>query len=284
MGSTMGNKHSKKTDMSISALNTAFKQEIEDKEVNIQPLVSDGLPFASLLIEYESADLAFLDKLTLVQPLFKRYRKIRGDGNCFFRSAAFRLFEILCESADFASNLSVMEEKWTKLLVSAGFDKIAYEDFLESVIDQLKTFNEKSPIIEAAGEDSSDWLARQWRDDPIQSNTVMVLLRMLVSAHLQTNPDEYLPFIYEETSSTNLNPDTAMAEYCCRNVEAIGVESDHIDVIGLTRVLDCQIEIVYLDASPDPQNIVIQFGDASFFEKPISLLYRPGHYDIIYRE
>lgn len=41
----------------------AFKQEIEDTQVNTQPLISDSFPFETLMIEFEAGNPNFLEKL-----------------------------------------------------------------------------------------------------------------------------------------------------------------------------------------------------------------------------
>lgn len=218
---------------------------------------------------------------------FKRYRKTRGDGNCFFRSFAFCFFERLCSSDKFASAFEKLKTDWNGLMASVGYDKIAYEDFLEEYFTLLSEFHAHIPILKAADIDPSDWLAENWRNNPLHSNTLIIVLRMLVSAHLQLNSEEYLPFIYElsDPSLASKGPKAIMEDYCRRHVEAIGVESDQIDIIAMTRIMPCQLEIVYLTASHSLDNMVMTFGEQSDSSvvDGISLLYRPGHYDILYR-
>lgn len=45
----------------------AYKQYIEDTEVNTQPLISVSLPFEGLQVEFESGDAVFLDKLMVTE-------------------------------------------------------------------------------------------------------------------------------------------------------------------------------------------------------------------------
>jgi hypothetical protein len=42
-----------------------FKQEIEEAEVNSQPLMSDSQPFEALFVEFESGNSAFLERLAV---------------------------------------------------------------------------------------------------------------------------------------------------------------------------------------------------------------------------
>jgi len=157
---------------------------------------------------------------------------------------------------------------------------------LEEAMELMKQYQEKVPILRAAEVDPSDWLAEDWRNNPICSNTMIIVFRMLTSAYLQLNAEEYLPFIYEFSSpEMQLQPaKVVMEDWCRRNVEAMGVESDQIHIIAITRLLGCQVEIVYLDSSQSAENLILSIGDAcTLFNEPITLLYRPGHYDVIYR-
>ncbi len=257
-----------------------FKREIEETEVLTQPLISEGFPFETLMIEYESASPNFIEKLAVLSADFKRYRKSRGDGNCFFRSFAFRLFEELCIDESFMGKIEVFKQIWASILEQAKFDKIAYEDFLEESFKFMNEFQEQVPVLKAAEIDPCEWLANDWRSNDIKSNTMVIVLRMITSAYLQLHADDFLPFLYDFSTQPS------MSEYCRRHVEAMGVESDQIDIIALTNLFNCQIEIAYLDASSDLSNMIMKFGDAngSILRNPITLLYRPGHYDILYRQ
>jgi ubiquitin thioesterase protein OTUB1 len=83
-------------------------------------------------------------------------------------------------------------------------------------------------------------------------------------------------------------------------VELMGEESDHVHIIALSDALGVPIRVMYLDRSScDSGNLSVNHhdfipapnsleGDAAApsttaAEKPyITLLYRPGHYDILY--
>lgn len=183
-----------------------------------------------------------------------------------------------------------MKSYFNTLLTKAGFDKIAYEDFLDESFNLIGKYHENVEVLLAAGEDPSEWLAAEWRKDALGSNTMVIVFRMLVSAYLQANADDYIPFIYDSVDPSLESKGSAaiMADYCRRHVEAIGVESDQIDVIAITKILGCTIEIVYLDASRSQDNMVMKFegepGGLLSDAGCITLLYRPGHYDIIYHE
>lgn len=57
-------------------------------------------------------------------------------------------------------------------------------------------------------------------------------------------------------------------------------ESDHIHVTALTRATNIPIRVVYMDRSDQDTVVTHDFPED---EKPkLHILYRPGHYDILY--
>lgn len=57
-------------------------------------------------------------------------------------------------------------------------------------------------------------------------------------------------------------------------------ESDHIHIIALTNALSVPVGIIYLDRTEQDSAKTHNFPDDS--DPKIIILYRPGHYDIIY--
>lgn len=90
-----------------------------------------------------------------------------------------------------------------------------------------------------------------------------------------------------------------MAQFCKSAVEPMGEESDHVHIIALSDALGVPIRVMYLDRSScDSGGISINHHDfvpasgdvssdcgaaGSEIKIPfVTLLYRPGHYDILY--
>ncbi|CAI0381422.1 unnamed protein product, partial [Linum tenue] len=85
-------------------------------------------------------------------------------------------------------------------------------------------------------------------------------------------------------------------KFCKSSVEPMGEESDHVHIIALLDALGFPIRVVYLDRSScDTGEVTVNHHDfvpASTGDPPkvtkdtnkpfITLLYRPGHYDILY--
>merc|ERR1712205_215760 len=124
------------------------------------------------------------------------------------------------------------------------------------------------------------------RDDMV-SNMIVMFLRLVTSAEVQRREDHFAPFImgmYDDPVS----PDV----FCQKYVEVMGEESDHVHIVAITDALQVPVEVVYLDRSGaaatqqsgvevDTYRFVPEACGASA-EPRVSLLYRPGHYDLLY--
>lgn len=66
-----------------------------------------------------------------------------------------------------------------------------------------------------------------------------------------------------------------------QEVEPMGKESDHIHIIALTSSLGVGVCIEYMDRGEGDKVTSHHFPDGS--PPVLSLLYKPGHYDILYK-
>ena len=66
-----------------------------------------------------------------------------------------------------------------------------------------------------------------------------------------------------------------------QEVEPMGKESDHIHISALTAATGISIQVEYLDRGSDDSIIGHVFPEGT--TPQIYLLYKPGHYDILYK-
>jgi ubiquitin thioesterase protein OTUB1 len=115
------------------------------------------------------------------------------------------------------------------------------------------------------------------------SNAIIYHLRLLAGSWLKGDPAPYEPFVQ----------DLGVAGYCSDVIEKVDREIEHVGIMLLYNVLlkplHIVLEIAYLDRSPGSQVNVYRFPDgasgqpASPLAPVIYLLYRPDHYDILYK-
>lgn len=90
--------------------------------------------------------------------------------------------------------------------------------------------------------------------------------------------------------------DLDVTTFCRRLVDPMDEESDHIQIVALTNALHVPLRVVYLDRSADSgletaigtnSSLLTHVATHDFLPEgcgapTIHLLYRPGHYDILY--
>ena len=121
--------------------------EIEVSEPRISEVVSP----LSLLPEYENAELpGFVPGIKYIAAKYDGMRRVRRDGNCFYRGFLFAYFEELLinlRSSDTdAAQLSKKElDRFTTAIVNSkqeligiGYDEFAFECFHDAFVELLE--------------------------------------------------------------------------------------------------------------------------------------------------
>ncbi|KAL3599354.1 hypothetical protein D5086_007272, partial [Populus alba] len=220
------------------------------------PFVGDKEPLSALAAEYQSGSPILLQKIKVLGDKYVAIRRTRGDGNCFFRSFMFSYLEHILEKQDRAEvdRIKANVEECRKTLQSLGYVDFTFEDFFALFLEQL--------------------------DDVLQGNETSISHEELLNRSRDQSVSDYGELL-----------DKVM-------VEPMGEESDHVHITALSDALGVPIRVVYLDRSscdaggvsvnhhdfvPAPRNLPSATGAGSESINPfITLLYRPGHYDILY--
>ncbi|KAL2903708.1 Ubiquitin thioesterase otubain-like [Bienertia sinuspersici] len=255
---------------------------ILDEEAFKVPFVGDKEPLSALAAEYHSGSPILLEKIKLLEENYSAIRRTRGDGNCFFRSFMFSYLEHILETQDKVEVDRVMAnvEECRKTLQGLGYADFTFEDFFSLFLEQLES------VIQ--GEDASishDELVKRSRDQSV-SDYVVMFFRFVTSGEIRKRSEFFEPFILGLTNAT-------VDQFCKTSVEPMGEESDHVQIIALSDALGVPIRVVYLDRSSCETGVsvnhhdfipcALQNGESSSEINPyITLLYRPGHYDILY--
>ena len=101
---------------------------------------------------------------------------------------------------------------------------------------------------------------------------------------MKLHPEDYAPFLVEHPT---------IDDYRSAQIEPYGVQIDHLGIKALIDVLffpaDLSVEISYLDLSDSDEVNVHKFESESSQkredqeQRTLRMLYRPGHYDLIYK-
>lgn len=126
-------------------------------------------------------------------------------------------------------------------------------------------------------------LLQRFNDNTIEAN-IIYYFRMLSATYLKANAAIYDDFAADFGG---------IASYCSQAIDIVNREIEHLGIIGLANLLlkpiDFVLEIAYLDRSPGSQVNRYRFPeeanqqDTAALGPTIYLLYRPDHYDILYR-
>ncbi|KAH9626419.1 hypothetical protein KSS87_018722 [Heliosperma pusillum] len=165
-----------------------------------------------------------------------------------------------------------------------------YQSGSPILLEKIKLFLEQlDSVVQVTGASiSHDELVERSRDQSI-SDYVVMFFRFVTSGEIRKRSAFFEPFVLGLANTT-------VDQFCKTSVEPMGEESDHVHIIALSDALGVPIRIVYLDRSSCdagginvnhhdfvPISLMNVAGDGGCEIKPyVTLLYRPGHYDILY--
>ncbi|KAL0937114.1 Ubiquitin thioesterase OTUB1 [Colletotrichum truncatum] len=245
------------------------------------PLVGDKITSDAITDEYAKADDIYVAKTIALPQTYSHYRPIQGDGNCGWRAIGFSYFEQLVNNGDQQQILGEVARITSLnqyLLNVGGYDRMLFEDMVDETIALLRDLAQN-----IANQQLAMHILVQRFNDQDASNAIIYHLRLLASSWLKGNADAYVPFI---------PGDTGIAGYCSE-LERPNREIEHLGIQLLVQVLlkpvNFVLEIAYLDRSAGSQVNSYRLPDEAAGQDPanlgpiIYLLYRPDHYDILYK-
>ncbi|KAK7743911.1 hypothetical protein SLS53_003933 [Cytospora paraplurivora] len=238
------------------------------------PRLGDKTPIGAIMEEYAKADPIYVAKTSALSETYSHYRPVKGDGNCGWRAIGFCYFELLIQQGnqEFVDGEILRLRQLNDYLVNeGGHDPSLVEDFLEETFELLK---ELSTSIHDP-DTSLAVLTTKFNDDA--SMGILYHLRLLASAWLKGHSDQYGAWCGndpEHYSQTVIEPPE-------HEIDELGIS---LLVEILLKPAGVILEIVYLDRSAGTKANVHRFpDDDSGNNLTMHLLYRPGHYDILYK-
>ncbi|XP_053488451.1 protein Hook homolog 1 isoform X3 [Ictalurus furcatus] len=187
-------------------------------------------------------------------------RRVKGDGNCFYRALCFTLVESLLHNESAIQRFRDMLVRSHQVLLAAGFDESTFKDL-------FNTFNR---VLERIETDAREETLLNLFNDQATSDSMVQYLRLLTSAHLQSHADFFQHFV----EAPNLKA------YCTQEVEAMAMECDHVEILALSEELDISLCIISMDGS-DGHLTYHTIPEGS--QPSLYLLYKTSHYDILYK-
>ncbi|KAI9461938.1 cysteine proteinase [Lactarius psammicola] len=270
--------------LSVAQLHELNQNLLDNSISSTTPLMAELVPLTVLRSEYEGGSDSFVKQIDfLLAKGYEGIRRSRGDGDCFYRSLAFAYIERIFNSEDkemaAAKSISTLEALLPKLR-EVGFDAMVIDESYEIPRNLIRGIVEPGPASNSGQTLTPAQLLEVFQDDSL-SNYMVMFMRMLTSAEIRSNPEEYEPFLIHP----DLGEKMGVREFCEAVVEVLGREADHVQVTAISEALKVNVEIAYFDGRNKDGNVeFVKFNKAiEPNEAPLTLIYRPGHYDILDR-
>ncbi|XP_056151616.1 ubiquitin thioesterase OTUB2-like [Lampris incognitus] len=190
---------------------------------------------------------------------FSSVRKISGDGNCFYRALCLAHVESILVNTRALHRFKERIMETERELSSAGFDESSFKDHLNTLTNVVE---------QCQAEDQEEMLLRLFNDKTI-SDSVVQYFRLLTSAYLQNHEDQFCNFVEAPNLKT----------YCKQEVETMGMECDHVDILALSQALDIGIHIVSMEGQ---EQQLVHYIIPEGTEPSLHLLYQTSHYNVLY--
>jgi ubiquitin thioesterase protein OTUB1 len=240
----------------------AIKAEIEQTT----PLISDKLEIQILLDDYKD-NLEYANSVKIITEKYKYIRKVRRDGNCFYRAFIYRLFEYICMKNDNTLFNDILKkiEGIKDLTAKNGYDWMIVEDFYTVFYGEFcSCFNS----VNNNGVSVRDYMDNLFKDKE-KGNYLIYFMRFCIAAYLKDNRQLYEMYIEGDFDT-----------WIRKEVEAIDNEADQIQIMACVNYFEIGVKIEYLNKY---KNEVVKFPEDKKDEDIfIEVLFTPGHYDILY--
>ena len=227
------------------------------------PLISDLLNISTLVDEYIE-NQHYINSVKEIANKYKSIRKIRRDGNCFYRGFIYRIFEYICIN----KNNNLFEKMIGKIeLAKTLAKKNTQLDFIDEFYNAF--FGEFCSCYNS-GDSCRDYLDKLFhKNNKEKCNYLICFIRYSIAQYLRENKLLYEAYIEKDFEI-----------YLETEVEQIDNEVDQIQIMAIVNLFDIGVKIEYLNKV---KNEVIKYPeDINDNEIFINFLFRPGHYDLLY--
>jgi len=220
------------------------------------PLVKPKEPISLLREEYKNQNI--LTKITQISNLFRSWRRIRGDGNCWYSAFMVAVLEYYVNVVGILALLSK---------INAGLDLVndlhlscpSLQPAIDNIKSKLSKFDQGNPAsLESCLNDNKFTL------------DFVLWLRWVTSACIRSKENFHI-YVTEGT----------VDDYCHNNVEKMEVEGDQLTIMAIADWFGIGLKIIQLDRSDGPLPEYIYPTEAALVV--CNMLFRPGHYDVLYQ-
>ena len=247
----------------VEAINLIKNMLIETVEKT--PLITDLID-TNLIVDDYKKDSPFLKPLAQLINTYKKFRRIRKDGNSFYTCFIYRLFEYICinQNKSLFDKICKIVNDSSNLIINSGYDWETLKEFYSVFIEMFKTCFSKGVLSQDE--------AKKFLDDMFKNNNVYnylnYFIRNSIAAFVKDNQLFYENFISQDFTDW-LN-----------NITQAGNEVSQIEIIACVNYFDIGVKIVNLyETKIDVDRYPEETKDEEIF---IYVLLRGNHYDLLY--
>lgn len=254
---------------------TQAQLESLEAETKQAPLTSDLYPMAQLRTNYQSEQTYFVRGVDDLSQRYTHYRSTRGDGNCYYRAILYELGGLFVQGQNAEEHRRLLQyfknDSLSLATAIGGYSEMAIEIFHETLVE----FWEKLPKINATE------LHLELNEENATSDYCTWYLRVVAATFCKADPDRFLPFLLAEDNSSSGSQYMDVPAFCAAQIEPMGSEATQITVLAVAEALRVRVVVEYLDGHAFEKSLTKhEFGPPGA-EITLTLLYRPGHYDIL---
>jgi ubiquitin thioesterase protein OTUB1 len=194
-----------------------------------------------------------------------------------------------------------------------GYDETTIEIFYDSIVELFDQLLSTTTTIPSSSSSSPIDIHTLLNEESSISDYCIWYLRVLAASYCKSDPNRFVPYILGEQTQTQVYHDdngmddtsseVIVSSYCRSCIEPVGSEASMVSIVALSEVLHLPVMIAYLDGhefitttttnnstvgitqhtfgptTPKKEAVSDKINDNQIH---ITLLYRPGHYDILY--
>ena len=256
----------KKQRSAIINLANEMKNVLLEDIINKRPIISELLDIKELIKSYKEGS-SEINIIKLITDKYKNYREVRQNGNSFYTCFIYSLFEFISLNRKKELYEKIVEKiiNSKDLIINNQYDWDFLKDSYDMFLNEFNTCFEKSLITSKTGRNYLDELFKNEE----KYNYLNHFIHFCISAFLKENRILYENYVDDDY------------EKFIEKIEEVGNECGEIEVIACANFFDIGIKIEYLyptmnKVSKYPEN---KKSDEIF----INILFRPDHYDILYK-
>mmetsp|Transcript_3798 Transcript_3798/g.6382 ORF Transcript_3798/g.6382 Transcript_3798/m.6382 type:complete len:646 (+) Transcript_3798:48-1985(+) len=245
---------------------------LSDLDANMRYPIGVTSPLDGLEAEFAHSPEHVRKIQELVQHGYTHHRRVRGDGNCFYRTMGFLWLEQLCARASRSGGGEATIELPLEQCTCPGL-----EEELEDLCHALRALLRGE--ASAAGQGCwTSYLCHRLMVDPRFDLSVVLVIRQLVAQFIWHGAEgaagllDFLPMGAEQFLKDTVLP--------------MGVEAEGVVMRAAAEVLGIHLTIVHLDGKDGA--IPEYHYPSEMYSSPFGLhafmLFRPGHYEVLYRD